>query len=82
MILDNGEDTIFLEDSKFDKTMESIQVTADPSEVADGEHSDGSSIELNDNEEKVEKTTDREEDIERLELPECWKKTRKYREII
>lgn len=63
-ILDNGEDTIFLEDSKFDKIMESIQVMADPSEVADGIRADGSNMDVNDKEEKVEKTIHQEADTE------------------
>ena len=54
-ILDNGEDTIFLENSKFDKMMDSLKVVAEPSEEVDGAHNRmaGCSIDLNDNEEKV-----------------------------
>lgn len=59
-ILDNGEDTIFLEDSKFDKIMDSIKVVADASEMADDAHTDGSNIKLDDKEEKVEQAIDKE----------------------
>ena len=54
-VLDNGEDTIFLEDSKFDKMMDSLKVVVEPSEEMDDTHNRmaGSSIDLNDNEEKV-----------------------------
>ena len=54
-VLDNGEDTIFLEDSKFDKMMDSLKVVVEPSDEMDDTHNRmaGSSIDLNDNEEKV-----------------------------
>lgn len=69
-ILDNGEDTIFLEDSKFDKIMDSIKVVADAPEMANDTHTDGSSIDLADKEEKVEKTADKEVITELLEPQE------------
>lgn len=70
-ILDNGEDTIFLEDSKFDKIIESIKVMTDTSEVGEGMHADGSNLDLNDNEEKVEKgVVKKEEDAELSGLSE------------
>lgn len=65
-ILDNGEDTIFLEDSKFDKIMDSIKVVADSSEMANDTGTDGSNIDLADKEEKVEKTADKEVITEEL----------------
>lgn len=69
-ILDNGEDTIFLEDSKFDKIMDSIKVVADASEMADDAHTDGSNITLDDKEEKVEQATDKEAVTELMESQE------------
>lgn len=69
-ILDNGEDTIFLEDSKFDKIMDSIKVVADSSEMANDTGTDGSNIDLADKEEKVEKTADKEVITELLESQE------------
>lgn len=69
-ILDNGEDTIFLEDSKFDKIMDSIKVVADATEMANDARSDGSNIDLADKEEKVEKTADKEVVAELLESQE------------
>lgn len=69
-ILDNGEDTIFLEDSKFDKIMDSIKVVADSSEMANDTGTDGSNIDLADKEEKVEKTVDKEVITELLESQE------------
>lgn len=70
-ILDNGEDTIFLEDSKFDKIIESIKVMTDTSEVAEGMHADGSNLDLNDNEEKVENgVAKKEEDADLSGLSE------------
>lgn len=69
-ILDNGEDTIFLEDSKFDKIMDSIKVVADSSEMANDTGTDGSNIDLADKEEKVEKTADKEAITELLESQE------------
>lgn len=65
-ILDNGEDTIFLEDSKFDKIMDSIKVVADSSEMVNDTGTDGSNIDLADKEEKVEKTADKEVITEEL----------------
>ncbi|MDR2968951.1 MAG: DEAD/DEAH box helicase [Tannerellaceae bacterium] len=64
-ILDNGEDTIFLEESKFDKLMDSLKVVVEPSEDADSNHNRaaGSSIDLNDNEEKAVQETANEEEI-------------------
>lgn len=62
-ILDNGEDTIFLEDSKFEKIMDSIKVMTDSSEITDG-----CNIDLNDKEEKVEKTVNNEVDTELPDL--------------
>lgn len=49
-ILDNGEDTIFLEDSKLDKIMENIRVMTEPSEAQEEE-----AVSVSD-EEKEEKT--------------------------
>ena len=69
-ILDNGEDTIFLEDSKFDKIMDSIKVVADASEMADDAQADGSNITLDDKEEKVEQATDKEAVTEPVESQE------------
>lgn len=69
-ILDNGEDTIFLEDSKFDKIMDSIKVVADAAEMANDTGTDGSNIDLADKEEKVEKTADKEVITELLESEE------------
>lgn len=54
-ILDNGEDTVFLEDSKFDKIMDSIKVVADASKMTDDNRSDGSNIDLDDKEENIAK---------------------------
>lgn len=54
-ILDNGEDTIFLEDSKLDKIMDSIKVVADASKMTDDNRSDGSNIDLDDKEENIAK---------------------------
>lgn len=69
-ILDNGEDTIFLEDSKFDKIMDSLKVVAEAAEVADENHSDGSSIDLGDKEENVSKAIDEKKEVdELLDLP-------------
>ncbi len=54
-ILDNGEDTIFLEDSKLDKIMDSIKVMTQPSgDMAEAGRGSGSDIQADDNEEKVE----------------------------
>lgn len=71
-ILDNGEDTIFLEDSKFDKIMDSIKVVADASsEVADDNRTDGSNIDLDDKEENIHKAADDEKVTKELvESPE------------
>lgn len=70
-ILDNGEDTIFLEDSKFNKIMDSLKVVAEAAEVADENHSDGSSIDLGDKEENVDKAVDEKKEVgELLDLPE------------
>lgn len=52
-ILDNGEDSIFLEDSKLDKIMESIKGIVEPSdEETKKQPSEGSDISLDDSEEK------------------------------
>lgn len=51
-ILDNGEDTIFLEDSKLDKIMENIRVMTDEAAEATEESQAGSSINPEDVEEK------------------------------
>ena len=60
-ILDNGEDTIFLEDSKFDKIMDSIKVVADASsEIADDNRADGSNIDWDDKEENINQVADDE----------------------
>ena len=73
-ILDNGEDTIFLENSKFDKMMDSLKVVVEPSEEVDGAHNRmaGSSIDVNDNEEKVVEETAvlHTTDSDSLALPE------------
>lgn len=61
-ILDNGEDTIFLEDSKLDKIMEDIKVMASTGDVASGD-SAGSDVASDDGEEeKTVKTADEEKD--------------------
>lgn len=62
-ILDNGNDEIFLEDSKFDKIMEDIQVMTDVEEVTQSDLS-GSEVKPDDLEEKATegvagKTTDK-----------------------
>lgn len=54
-VLDNGDDSIFLEDSKFDKIIDSIKVMTDTAEVS-GDTRAGSNMDPNDNEEKIEKT--------------------------
>lgn len=54
-ILDNGEDTIFLEDSKLDKIMDNIKVMTEDVKVTEDAHA-GSNIHPDDNEEKAEKT--------------------------
>ena len=73
-VLDNGEDTIFLEDSKFNKIMESLKVVVEPSEEVSDTHNHmaGSSIDLNDNEEKAVAKTDglQTTDADSLVLPE------------
>lgn len=69
-ILDNGEDTIFLGDSKFDKIMDTIKVVADSIEVTDESHTDGSKIDLKDKEEKVDEATDKKGITELPEVQE------------
>ncbi|WP_290209000.1 DEAD/DEAH box helicase, partial [Bacteroides acidifaciens] len=71
-ILDNGEDTIFLEDSKFDKIMDSIKVVADASsEIADDNRADGSNIDWDDKEENINQVADDEKVVKELvESPE------------
>ncbi|WP_285827356.1 helicase-related protein, partial [Bacteroides acidifaciens] len=71
-ILDNGEDTIFLEDSKFDKIMDSIKVVADASsEIADDNRADGSNIDWDDKEENINQVADDEKLVKELvESPE------------
>lgn len=60
-ILDNGEDTIFLEDSKLDKIMDSIKVMTEPrGDVAETGEGSGSDIRADDSEEKVEPAASRE----------------------
>lgn len=49
-ILDNGEDSIFLEDSKLDKIMESIKTITEEAEESKGQ--ENSTIKLQDSEEK------------------------------
>lgn len=58
-ILDGGEDSIFLENSRFDKIMDSIKVMAEPLDL-DEENQAGSEIRMEDNEEdrKVEEAVD------------------------
>lgn len=55
-ILDNGEDAIFLEDSKFDKIIDSIKVITESGEVTEALQA-GSNITTDESEEKVEKDT-------------------------
>ena len=73
-VLDNGEDPIFLEDSKFNKIMDSLKVVVEPSEEVGDTHNHmaGSSIDLNDNEEKAVAKTDglQTTDADSLVLPE------------
>lgn len=69
-ILDNGEDTIFLGDSKFDKIMDTIKVVADSIEVTDESHADGSNIDLSDKEEKIDEAADKKEITELQGLQE------------
>lgn len=65
-ILDNGKDTIFLENSKFDKMMDTFKVVVEPLETAGSEQADGSSINPDDNEESVRATEKMLNDEERL----------------
>lgn len=52
-ILDNGEDSIFLEDSKLDKIMEDIKgIVEEPEDKSAEQTSDGRDISLDDSEEK------------------------------
>lgn len=67
-ILDNGEDTIFLENSKFDKLMDSLKVVVEPSEPTDGKQADGSSINMGDNEEKVETAAGDKSDVQPADI--------------
>ena len=70
-ILDNGEDSIFLEDSKLDKIMESIQSVTEPSDEEKEVMENGVSAE--DVEEKIETQpeaeTDRKKDISEVMEP-------------
>ena len=60
-ILDNGEDTIFLEDSKLDKIMDCIKMMTEPSDTAAGmDENGGCDIKADDNEEKAELSANRE----------------------
>lgn len=60
-ILDNGEDTIFLEDSRLDKIMDSIRVMTEPrGDTVGTGGSGGSDIRTGDSEEKVEQAPGRE----------------------
>lgn len=60
-ILDNGEDTIFLEDSKLDKIMDSIKMMTEPSDTAaEMDENGGCDIKADDNEEKAELSANRE----------------------
>lgn len=54
-ILDNGEDSIFLENSKFDKMMDTIKVITEPPVASEESQGNGSAIDLKDSEAKKEK---------------------------
>lgn len=58
-VLDNGDDSIFLEDSKFDKIIDSIKIMTDTAEVSENTRA-GSDIDPNDSEEKIEETKETE----------------------
>lgn len=58
-VLDNGDDSIFLEDSKFDKIIDSIKVMTDTTE-ANEDNRAGSNMDLNDSEEVIEKIKEQE----------------------
>ncbi len=68
-VLDNGDDSIFLEDSKFDKIINSIKVMTDTAEVS-GDNRAGSNIDPNDNEEKIEETKKAEITVEHSDASE------------
>lgn len=59
-ILDNGEDSIFLEDSKFDKMMGTIEIVTATDESQEGQ---SNTIHVDDREEEIEKKTESTDDI-------------------